>query len=188
MLKKKICRITFLLVAVILIARIVVVNFQWPAADLIEIPPKESFYMQGLTMSVISSFIATPSEVYEEYDIAEEEKEQLFLEQMIAQGWDAKVLVVALSAVNETNSKITFQAGSLMAECGPWSNGVDHDLFKVANQSTGTIEIEPGQFKNIYLFYDLYDQHFTVTAWKSLDSLPFALSISLYPEKILLYV
>jgi len=59
MLKKKICRITFLLVAVILIARIVVVNFQWPAADLIEIPPKESFYMQGLTMSVSQGFLNT---------------------------------------------------------------------------------------------------------------------------------
>lgn len=188
MLKKKAYSIVFLLVAAVLATKIFLINYQWPAATLIEIPAKESFSVNGLSLCVTASSIVSPWELYEEYDIEKNEQEQLFIEQMRAQGWDAKILVVKLSVVNETNDKITFRAGSLMAECGPWSNGVDHELFLTANQSTGTVEMEAYQSKEIYLFYDLYDQHFTTAAWQNLASLPFSLTVALYPEKVLLCV
>ncbi len=107
---------------------------------------------------------------------------------MIAQGWQAKILCITLSAANETDHPVAFHTGNLMAECGPWSNGLDFDLFEMVNHSTGTVEIAPSESKEIHLFYDLYDQHFTPYDWKNIDNQPFALTISLYPEKILLCV
>lgn len=186
--KKKAFSIVLFLIAAILTARIFMVNLQWPAASRIEIPTGEKFSLDGLALSVESSSIMSPEEIYSFCKMDKEQATRLMLEQMIAQGWQAKILCITLSAANETDHPVAFHTGNLMAECGPWSNGLDFDLFEMVNHSTGTVEIAPSESKEIHLFYDLYDQHFTPYDWKNIDNQPFALTISLYPEKILLCV
>lgn len=186
--KRKTFSIVLFCIAAVLVARIILVNLQWPAARQAQIPVGEQISVGGLALSVASSSIVSPEELYASYGISQEQQMRFMLGQMTAQGWQAKVLCITLSAVNETDQAVAFQTGNLMAECGPWSNGLDFDLFQMANNSTGTVEIAPSESREIYLFYDLYDQHFTAHNWQNIEKQPFALTISLYPEKILLYV
>ena len=100
---KKAFSIVLFLIAAILTARIFMVNLQWPAASRIEIPTGEKFSLDGLALCVESSSIMSPEEIYAFCKIDEEQATRLMLEQMIAQGWQAKILCITLSAANETD-------------------------------------------------------------------------------------
>ena len=186
--KKKTFRVALLSLTSILAIQIFTVNMKWPAPELTKIPVGEKALMNGLSLCVTDSSIVSPKEFYTSYAVDKKQQTRLTIEQMTAQGGQARVLCITILSTNETEHAITFQADELMAECGPWSARLDSDLFQIANNSVGTLEIAPSESKEIRLFYDLYYQHFDTSAWENIETLPFALTVSLYPQKILLCV
>lgn len=186
--KRRIGRALALCALCLVCVRIFAVNRQWPAPKAVTVSSGEDFCVNGLSFCVKQSSIDCPQDVFDSFHVTDEQQNRFFMAMMLAQGWQAKILQVTVAVTNTTDQEITFEAGGFMAECGPWSNGVDHDLFILANPTKGTVQVAPSQTVDVRLFYDLYDRHFVEEDWQNLDQLPFALLLSLYPEKVMLCV
>lgn len=177
----------FALLCFLWIARFVYINATWPCAEEIRIPVGQSVSVGNLRVCVKDSLIDTQENVLSFYKAVPSDRFPSMIETMEKQGWQAKVLTAEIEFENVSGEPIEMDFNSLTAEQKQWSNGADTALYYALNPHLeGRFTLAPREKITVKISFDLFDHHFSAGRWKAVETLPFSIALSLYPQKVML--
>ncbi|AEB06498.1 hypothetical protein Corgl_0379 [Coriobacterium glomerans PW2] len=101
---------------------------------------------------------------------------------------DVKFLLVRLRLVNGSDENRTPDLNSLAVQEGAWHNGIDPDpaIFRAMNPQASTLELQPGQSKEVLAVFEAYDTQFgfKTAAWDGFGGRGLELVLATYPDKV----
>ncbi|MDD3279300.1 MAG: hypothetical protein PHG16_10545 [Lachnospiraceae bacterium] len=73
-------------------------------------------------------------------------------------------------------------------ESGSWSNGISLDGFQLLNPGyrLSNVQVPAGEQLTLHLTCNIYRMHFSDSLWKNIRNRSFGLTLTYYPQKILL--
>lgn len=183
--KKRLIPILLFAASVACAARILYLNAQWPAAEVITVSRGEVWDNDGVQVEIIDSVLGSAQETLSYYGrpcdtIAEED-----VLSMMDEGWHGYVMAVKVRVTNTTEQDIIVgQYSCSYAESVPWYNGYDVLQYPLFNEILDNVVLS-GSSLNIVMPYAVYQEKFSASEWSNLKDRPFYLvSQSVYPRKV----
>lgn len=179
-LKKLVIVVTLIISAVIVILsakRIVYINNKYPNPEIVIFNQGEDIKGNNLKIKVTDSDIMDKESFekkYAEFDV-NAENEQLVKQRM-------KVLIVNFNVENIGDKTSRFIFTNFIAQSGGWSNGWNLEMYyKLNDYDEKSIEVKPGESKELKLVYCMYGNQFKKSHWNNLKSREFCIVMSSYP-------
>ena len=164
-------------VVVLSVKRITYINNKYPNPPIVVFKQGEDIQGSNLKIKVVDSDIMD-KEVFEknyaEFD-ENPDNEQLMNQEM-------KVMVVKFNVENNGDKISRFVFANFIAQSGGWSNGWNLEMYrKINDYNENSIEVKPGESKELKLVYCMYKSQFKKSHWNNLESRKFYIIMSSYP-------
>lgn len=91
-------------------------------------------------------------------------------------------MVVKFNVENNGDKISRFVFTNFIAQSGGWSNGWNLEMYrKINDYNENSIEVKPGESKELKLVYCMYKSQFKKSHWNNLKSRKFYIIMSSYP-------
>ncbi len=155
---------------------IVLINQKYPPPTIEEHQIGEAFsyaYTPALEITVTDSHFV------------EEEERQKMLQQerddLNDPTLDKQYFEVFLTVTNTGSETVQPELYTCVLQSGAWINGTASFSVYENGEETGSLELEPGQKKELKLMYDISSIQFTSSQWEDVKNREYRLMLNLYP-------
>lgn len=161
------------------VLRIIHVNDKYKTPSVITYNQGEELTGKNLKFQVTESRLMDKEEFeseYCEFDENDENRELLNKEM--------KVLIVDFKIDNIGQNISEFVFFDFVAQSGAWANGWSLEMYRKLNDyNSNSIEIAPGESKELKLVFCMYDIQFKNSSWNNIENRKFYIVVDCYPVK-----
>ncbi len=155
------------------------INRAYPQAELIRVGLNEPLQYGLYTVTVSEAHIEDTSALYEKYELSADYKTL-----------PEKTLMCTVNIRRtkpdlKDSSQHSLNLSYITAVSGAWRNMADlSELFESLNSGVVTpSRLQQGEQQSYTLAFGLWKDSFSPTHWERLDEIPFAIQLSIYPQK-----
>ena len=168
------------LLFLLLLARCVYINMQYPSPNVYTYKKGETVHMGNYEISLTGWKWGNGEiihEVYPGYVLIEKDGEEYPVEQQ-------RVGLAELTLKKIKEDERGFDVTSVWFESGGWGNQFDLELFEHLNPELNFREMQKGDTVKVTFPITMVDIQFSSKSWKNIDGRDFYIVLQYYPEKI----
>ena len=170
------------LLFLLLLARCVYINMQYPSPNVYTYKKGETVHMGNYEISLTGWKWGNGEiihEVYPGYVLIEKDGEEYPVGQQ-----RVGLAEMTIKKLEDDNTFLDFT--SMWFESGAWGNQFDMDLFMHLNPHLKTLgaELKKGEIVKVTFPITMLDVQFSPKSWKNIDGRDFYIVLQYYPEKI----